>query len=76
MKKLIAKLLIVTLLGGSGIATYESFIDTDKLDEVETEFFEYDEYSDEEKDYIWNEVINIVTDDLSNKEFGGKMYAE
>ena len=46
----------------------------EKVIEVEEEFYESDEFTEEEKDYIWNEAWKVVEDHLSNLSFGGNSY--
>ena len=38
------------------------------------EFYESDEFTEEEKNYIWNEAWKVVEDHLSNLSFGGNSY--
>ena len=70
------KLLIVGLLctlGGAGVSGMISSMEEEVI-EVQEEFYESDEFTEEEKDYIWNEAWKVVEDHLSNLSFGGNSY--
>ena len=72
LKKLLIACLLCTLrcTGVSGIVNSME----EKVIEVEEEFYESDEFTEEEKDYIWNEAWKVVEDHLSNLSFGGNSY--
>lgn len=73
---MLKKLLIATLLctlGCTGVSGMASSME-EKVIEVEEEFYESDEFTEEEKDYIWNEAWKVVEDHLSNLSFGGNSY--
>ena len=73
---MLKKLLIVGLLctlGGAGVSGMISSMEEEVI-EVQEEFYESDEFTDEEKDYIWNEAWQVVEDHLSNLSFGGNSY--
>ena len=70
---MLKKLLIVGLLctlGGAGVSGMISSMEEEVI-EVQEEFYESDEFTEEEKDYIWNEAWKVVEDHLSNLSFGG-----
>lgn len=72
---MLKKLLIVGLLcalGGTGVSMIDSM--EEEVLEVKEEFYESDEFTEEEKDYIWNEAWKVVEDHLSNLSFGGNSY--
>ena len=73
---MLKKLLIVGLLctlGGAGVSSMISSME-EEVNEVQEEFYESDEFTEEEKDYIWNEAWKVVEDHLSNLSFGGNSY--
>lgn len=73
---MLKKLLIVGLLctlGGAGVSGMISSMEEEVI-EVQEEFYESDEFTEEEKDYIWNEAWKVVEDHLSNLSFGGNSY--
>ena len=73
---MLKKLLIVGLLcvlGGTEVSGMISSME-EKVIEVKEEFYESDEFTEEEKDYIWNEAWKVVEDHLSNLSFGGNSY--
>ena len=73
---MLKKLLIVSLLctlGGAGVSGMISSMEEEVI-EVQEEFYESDEFTEEEKDYIWNEAWKVVEDHLSNLSFGGNSY--
>ena len=73
---MLKKLLIVGLLctlGGAGVSGMISSMEEEVI-EVKEEFYESDEFTEEEKDYIWNEAWKVVEDHLSNLSFGGNSY--
>ena len=73
---MLKKLLIVGLLcalGGTGVSGMISSME-EKVIDVKEEFYESDEFTEEEKDYIWNEAWKVVEDHLSNLSFGGNSY--
>ena len=73
LKKLLIAGLLCTL-GGTGISGMISFME-EKVIVVKEEFYESDdEFTEEEKDYIWNEAWKVVEDHLSNLSFGGDSY--
>ena len=72
LKKLLIAGLLCTL-GCTGISGMISFME-EKVIEVKEEFYESDEFTEEEKDYIWNEAWKVVEDHLSNLSFGGNSY--
>lgn len=64
--------LVVSLLIGSfgfGAALVSPYIS--KFESIKSEFFASDEYSANEKVWIWEQTINIVSHDLGNLDFGG-----
>lgn len=72
---MLKKLLVVGLLcalGGTGVSMIDSM--EEEVLEVKEEFYESDEFTEEEKDYIWNEAWKVVEDHLSNLSFGGNSY--
>lgn len=72
---MLKKLLLVGLLcalGGTGVSMIDSM--EEEVLEVKEEFYESDEFTEEEKDYIWNEAWKVVEDHLSNLSFGGNSY--
>lgn len=73
---MLKKLLIVGLLctlGSAGVSGMISSMEEEVID-VKEEFYESDEFTEEEKDYIWNEAWKVVEDHLSNLSFGGNSY--
>ena len=73
---MLKKLLIAALLcalGCTGVSGMVSSME-EKVIEVEEDFYESDEFTEEEKDYIWNEAWKVVEDHLSNLSFGGNSY--
>ena len=73
---MLKKLLIVSLLctlGGAGVSGMISSMEEEVI-EAQEEFYESDEFTKAEKDYIWNEAWNVVEDHLSNLSFGGNSY--
>ena len=72
LKKLLIAGLLCTL-GCTGISGIIIFME-EKVIEVKEEFYESDEFTEEEKDYIWNEAWKVVEDHLSNLSFGGNSY--
>ena len=75
---MLKKLLIVGLLctlGGAGVSGMISSMEEEVI-EVQEEFYESDEFTEEEKDYIWNEAWKVVEDHLSNLSFGGNSYGK
>ena len=73
---MLKKLLIVGLLctlGGAGASGMINSMEV-KVIGVKEEFYESDEFTKEEKDYIWNEAWKVVEDHLSNLSFGGNSY--
>ena len=73
---MLKKLLIAGLLCMLGCTGASSMVNSmeEKVIEVEEEFYESDEFTEEEKDYIWNESWKVVEDHLSNLSFGGNSY--
>ena len=73
---MLKKLLIVGLLCTLGCTGVSGIVNSmeEKVIEVEEEFYESDEFTEEEKDYIWNEAWKVVEDHLSNLSFGGNSY--
>ena len=73
---MLKKLLIVGLLCALGVTGVSGMISSmeEKVIEVKEEFYESDEFTEEEKDYIWNEAWKVVEDHLSNLSFGGNSY--
>lgn len=72
---MLKKLLVVGLLcalGGTGVSMIDSM--EEEVLKVKEEFYESDEFTEEEKDYIWNEAWKVVEDHLSNLSFGGNSY--
>ena len=72
LKKLLIAGLLCTL-GGAGVSGMISSME-EEVNEVQEEFYESDEFTEEEKDYIWNEAWKVVEDHLSNLSFGGNSY--
>ena len=72
LKKLLIAGLLCTL-GCTGVSGIVNSME-EKVIEVEEEFYESDEFTEEEKDYIWNEAWKVVEDHLSNLSFGGNSY--
>ena len=72
LKKLLIAALLCTL-GCTGVSGIVNSME-EKVIEVEEEFYESDEFTEEEKDYIWNESWKVVEDHLSNLSFGGNSY--
>ena len=72
LKKLLIAGLLCTL-GGTGVAGMINSMEEIVI-EVQEEFYESDEFTKEEKDYIWNEAWKVVEDHLSNLSFGGNSY--
>ena len=72
LKKLLIASLLCTL-GGTGVSGMISSMEEEVI-EVQEEFYESDEFTEEEKDYIWNEAWKVVEDHLSNLSFGGNSY--
>ena len=72
LKKLLIAGLLCTL-GGAGVSGMISSMEEEVI-EVKEEFYESDEFTEEEKDYIWNEAWKVVEDHLSNLSFGGNSY--
>ena len=72
LKKLLIAGLLCTL-GGAGVSSMISSMEEEVI-EVQEEFYESDEFTEEEKDYIWNEAWKVVEDHLSNLSFGGNSY--
>lgn len=72
LKKLLIAGLLCTL-GGAGVSSMISSME-EEVNEVQEEFYESDEFTEEEKDYIWNEAWKVVEDHLSNLSFGGNSY--
>lgn len=72
LKKLLIAGLLCTL-GGAGVSGMISSMEEEVI-EVQEEFYESDEFTEEEKDYIWNEAWKVVEDHLSNLSFGGNSY--
>ena len=72
LKKLLIAGLLCTL-GGTGVSGMISSMEEEVI-EVQEEFYESDEFTEEEKDYIWNEAWKVVEDHLSNLSFGGNSY--
>lgn len=72
LKKLLIAGLLCTL-GGVGVSSMISSME-EEVNEVQEEFYESDEFTEEEKDYIWNEAWKVVEDHLSNLSFGGNSY--
>ena len=72
LKKLLIASLLCTL-GGAGVSGMISSMEEEVI-EVQEEFYESDEFTEEEKDYIWNEAWKVVEDHLSNLSFGGNSY--
>ena len=73
---MLKKLLIAGLLcalGGTGVTGMINSMEG-KVIEVKEEFYESYEFTEEEKDYIWNEAWKVVEDHLSNLSFGGNSY--
>ena len=73
LKKLLITSLLCTL-GGTGVNSMINSSMEEKVIEVEEDFYESDEFTEEEKDYIWNEAWKVVEDHLSNLSFGGNSY--
>ena len=73
---MLKKLLIAGLLCILGCTGASSMVNSkeEKVIEVEEDFYESDEFTEEEKDYIWNEAWKVVEDHLSNLSFGGNSY--
>ena len=74
---MLKKLLIAVLLCTLGYAGAGSMVNSmeEKVIVVKEEFYESDdEFTEEEKDYIWNEALKVVEDHLSNLSFGGNSY--
>ena len=73
---MLKKLLIAALLCALGCTGVSGIVNSmeEKVIEVEEEFYESDEFTEEEKDYIWNEAWKVVEDHLSNLSFGGNSY--
>ena len=74
---MLKKLLIASLLCILGCAGAGSMVNSmeEKVIVVKEEFYESDdEFTEEEKDYIWNEAWKVVEDHLSNLSFGGNSY--
>lgn len=70
LKKLLVVSLLCMICGGTGIVdSMES-----SMQEIKNEFFDSEEYTEEEKEFIWNEAYNVVEDHLSNLSFGGSSY--
>lgn len=74
LKKLLIAGLLCTL-GGAGVSGMISSMEEEVI-EVQEEFYESDEFTEEEKDYIWNEAWKVVEDHLSNLSFGGNSYGK
>ena len=74
LKKLLIAGLLCTL-GGAGVSGMISSMEEEVI-EVQEEFYESDEFTKEEKDYIWNEAWKVVEDHLSNLSFGGNSYGK
>ena len=74
LKKLLIAGLLCTL-GCTGVSGIVNSME-EKVIEVEEEFYESDEFTEEEKDYIWNEAWKVVEDHLSNLSFGGNSYGK
>ena len=74
LKKLLIAGLLCTL-GGAGVSGMISSMEEEVI-EVKEEFYESDEFTEEEKDYIWNEAWKVVEDHLSNLSFGGNSYGK
>lgn len=72
LKKLLITGLLCTL-GGTGVSGMVSSMEEEVI-VVQEEFYESDEFTEEEKDYIWNEAWKVVEDHLSNLSFGGNSY--
>ena len=72
LKKLLIAGLLCTL-SGAGVSSMVNSME-EKVIEVKEEFYESDEFTEEEKDYIWNEAWKVVEDHLSNLSFGGNSY--
>ena len=72
LKKLLIAGLLCTL-GGAGVSGMISSME-EKVIEVKEEFYDSNEFTEEEKDYIWNEAWKVVEDHLSNLSFGGNSY--
>ena len=72
LKKLLIAGLLCTL-GGTGVNGMISSMEEEVI-EVQEEFYESDEFTEEEKDYIWNKAWKVVEDHLSNLSFGGNSY--
>ena len=72
LKKLLIAGLLCTL-GGTGVSGMVSSMEEEVI-VVQEEFYESDEFTEEEKDYIWNEAWKVVEDHLSNLSFGGNSY--
>ena len=72
LKKLLIAGLLCTL-GGTGVTSMINSME-ERVIEVREEFYESDEFTEEEKDYIWNEAWKVVEDHLSNLSFGGNSY--
>ena len=73
---MLKKLLIAGLLCTPRGARVSGMISSmeEEVIEVQEEFYESDEFTEEEKDYIWNEAWKVVEDHLSNLSFGGNSY--
>ena len=74
LKKLLIAGLLCTL-GGTGVSGMVSSMEEEVI-VVQEEFYESDEFTEEEKDYIWNEAWKVVEDHLSNLSFGGNSYGK
>ena len=74
LKKLLIAGLLCTL-GGTGVTGMINSME-ERVIEVQEEFYESDEFTEEEKDYIWNEAWKVVEDHLSNLSFGGNSYGK
>ena len=72
LKKLLIAGLLCTL-GGTEVSSMVSSMEEEVI-VVQEEFYESDEFTKEEKDYIWNEAWKVVEDHLSNLSFGGNSY--
>ena len=72
LKKLLIAGLLCTL-GGTGVSGMVNSMEEEVI-VVQEEFYESDEFTEEEKDYIWNEAWKVVEDHLSNLSFGGNSY--
>ena len=72
LKKLLIAGLLCTL-GGTGVSGLVSSLE-EAVIVVQEEFSESDEFTEDEKDYIWNEAWKVVEDHLGNLSFGGNSY--